>query len=257
MEIQKINEFNREEYWKFISNDPVTYFFEMRDFMLNFETSDFWMSKENGMITGSMYCNEAKSMRLYGNQDTIVNFIKNMHDIPKYMNFPEGSNKIISMLVKNQKKRLDMIRLFMRKSEFHGKSTHICFKIKKGEMEEVLDVLKAAEPGDWMQSTVDDLSVDEENIWYGIRQDARIVSVCWVQMYSHGGHVAFIATHPDYQNHGLASSILNYSLLHTFMEHELSIIHVRENNANALHCYLKVGYKEKLRYTVLIDPEMK
>ena len=46
MEIQKINETNRDKYWNFISQNPITYFFEIRDFRLNYESSNFWIFKQ-------------------------------------------------------------------------------------------------------------------------------------------------------------------------------------------------------------------
>jgi ribosomal protein S18 acetylase RimI-like enzyme len=255
MEIVKVDKSNKDEYWNFISQDPVTYFFEMDDFNANFDTSIFWLAKQEEKIVGSMFYNKTKVLRIYGNNDIVEEFLKIVDFSPKYLDIPEIAHTVIPKYIAESEKRINMIRLIKQKVGIIDNPSHFCFKLSKNQIQEALNVFKAAVPEDWENSKIEDLPFDEKNIWYGIKQDNKLVSVCWNQILEAGSHIAFLATHPDYQHQGMASSILHFALRENFQYNDLSVIQIREDNEYALQCYTNAGYEAKMWYIVLKEPK--
>jgi GNAT superfamily N-acetyltransferase len=256
MDIVKVNNSNKDEYWDFISRDPVTYFFEMEEFKTKFDTSNFWLAKQDEKILGSMFYNSVKALRIYGDNKVVEEFLKIIDFTPKFLNIPELAHVLISKYIAKSKKSLNMICLIKQKVGLIDNPSHFCFKLNKKQIEEALTVFKAAEPEDWENSKTEDLPFDDKNIWYGIKKDDKLVSVCWNQILEAGSHIAFLATHPDHQHQGLATSILNFALRESFQYNDLSVIHVREDNSYALQCYTNAGYEAKMWYIVIIEPKL-
>jgi ribosomal protein S18 acetylase RimI-like enzyme len=255
--IRKItSEKDKKQLWDFINKKKSDFFFEIQDFSNNFSETQFWFAKDDNEIIGLMTYNKAQTLRIFGDIKVVENFIKLIEFTPKYISFPKVANDIIRNYVQSEGKRLNMIRLILDKTEISSTNDFEFINLKKDNMNNALAVFQAAEPEDWLSSQADNLPFDKMNLWYGIKKDEQLVSVCWNQIYHHGGHIAFIATHPNHQRKGYATALVSYALIETFKASDFAIIHVREDNIPALHTYRKIGYKDYMEYIVLCNPVM-
>ncbi|NHJ04280.1 MAG: GNAT family N-acetyltransferase [Candidatus Heimdallarchaeota archaeon] len=258
MLIKEITETGRNHLWDLIGNNSVDYFFYIREYLNNKSENRFWIATKNNQFLGIMCLDGAKTVRMSGSNEVVENFLKLLDFVPRYINLPFIATELIPKYVKSEKRRLKMLRLILYKRDFSPSSKKQNYiHLGKKDMVEALEVFKAAEPEDWSTSEADKLPFDEINQWYGLRVEGKLTSVCWNQIYPHGGHIAFIATHPNFQNRGYATALVNFALEETFKTKDLAIIHVREDNEPALHTYRKIGYKDHLIYTVLCEPELK
>ena len=61
--------------------------------------------------------------------------------------------------------------------------------------------------------------------------------------------ISVVASHPDYQNRGLASYLVNETV-HKLMNYsKIAIIHVRIDNPPAIKVYSKVGYEVYMSFS--------
>ncbi|MFW9965173.1 MAG: GNAT family N-acetyltransferase [Candidatus Sifarchaeia archaeon] len=222
-----------------------------------FPKTRFWLASNREQIKGAMYYNEAQTLRIFGSPDAVEVFLEDINITPKYISLQDESLDILARFVESERKRLMMYRLVMSKKELLVSSAHNIRKLEKQDLQNAFAVFRAAESEDWGTTDSVNLPFDDNNRWYGLEKNGVLVSVCWNQVYAHGGHVAFIATHPEFQNQGFASSLLKYALSDNFRRNDFSVIHVREDNGPALHCYEKIGYRKHFRFSTLVEPRMK
>jgi GNAT superfamily N-acetyltransferase len=252
-----LSEDDKNKLWDFIKNKKDDFFFEIQEFSNNFTETKFWLAQEKDLVVGLMCYNKTRTLRIFGDVDIVESFIKSIDFTPKYISIPREAEHIIRNYVQSEGRRLDMIRLILDKTKITADNIYDCLTLEKKDMNNALTVFQAAEPDDWSSSQAENLPFDEMNLWYGIRKDEQLVSVCWNQTYQHGGHIAFIATHPDHQKRGYATALVNHTLNETFKVTDFAIIHVREDNMPALHTYRKIGYKDHMKYLVLCDPVLR
>lgn len=257
MRISEIKTENKEQLWDYISNNKANFFFEILEYVNSFSETRFWFAQEQDKIIGTMFFDKAKTLRIFGPNKIVNRFFDLVDFTPKYLNVPLTFLDQLPNFVHREKRRLLMNRLVMEKTKIDLRKGYIFDHLNKDDLVDALNVFQAAEPDDWSSSEADKLPYDATNQWYGIRDNNQLVSVCWNQLYQHGGHIAFIATHPNHQNKGYASSLITFALNETFETNDFAIIHVRMDNDPALHTYRKMGYKDHLNYIVLCEPDMK
>ena len=257
MRITELKEEHKETLWNLLKNNPAEFFFFHYDYSYNLNDVQFWIALKEDTIIGLMCLNKEGTVRMYGSSDIIEKFFEKLENTPRYISIPEASKHLIPNYVKSEKKRLIMHRLALIKKDISLTNKFTIIQLKKEDMKQALQVFKAAEPEDWMKTEAESLAFNQQNQWYGVKIEGRLASVCWNQVYTHGGHIAFIATHPEHQNQGLATELMKFVLKENFNVNDLSILHVSDDNKPALHIYLKLGYKQLFTSIVLCEPEMK
>ena len=256
MYINELSYEDKNELWDYIGKNKTDFFFEIREFTTNFAKTRFYLAKEGNQKIGLMCYNQAGTLRLFGSIDTVKEFFSLIDFTPKYLSVPIEFESFLPSFIKSEKRRLNMLRLVKQKSDVQLNSKISVVNLEKKQMQEALEVFQAAEPEDWLSSEAEKLPFDEINQWYGIQKTGKFVSICWNEIYPHGGHIAFIATHPHHQRRGFASTLIKYSLAETFKQSEFAIIHVRKDNFPALTAYRKLGYLDHMNYLVLCDPKL-
>ncbi len=251
-----MRENNRKYLWDLIKDQSADLFYFIHNYQNNFENSKFWIVFDHDQPNGIVLY-DGQTLKISGSPMAVDLFLESIDFNPKYINIPRISTEVALNHIESSKRKLDMIRLTMKPQYFGNLNGEGFTSLNVEELGEALFVFQKASPEDWSSTTVSDLQCDTVNRWYGIRINENLVSVCWNQFYHHGGHVAFIATHPDFQNQGNATFLLKLVLTENFKENNFAIIHVREENTSAYHCYVKVGYQEHCRYTVFCEPIMR
>ncbi len=256
MNIIKVTEEYRDFLGEFIFNKKAEYFSHIREFQNNYSNSQFWLAMDDNEIQGTMFYNKAGTVKMRGSNVIIDAFFKQLKSTPKYIDIPTSALEIAQKYIKSEKKRLNMIRLIMDKTDFTFDEIPEILVLEKQDLKRALVVFQAAEPDDWQDMDVDKLPFDNKNQWYAIESNDQLVSVCWNQIYNHAGHIAFIATHPDHQRKGYASALIKYTLNETFKQTDFAVIHVMKENVVAVNTYRKLGYLDHVNYIVFCEPEL-
>jgi ribosomal protein S18 acetylase RimI-like enzyme len=109
------------------------------------------------------------------------------------------------------------------------------------EKEEILEFYSSAYPGNWF-----DARMLETGQYFGLRQKGRLGSIAGIHVYSPKYKVAAlgnIATLPEFRGQGLGTRVtaaLCRNLLNTV---DIIGLNVKTDNADAIRCYQKLGFK--------------
>ncbi|WP_371803497.1 GNAT family N-acetyltransferase [Candidatus Lokiarchaeum ossiferum] len=244
---------NKAEFFQYINQDKIIYFSFINELQSNFQKTQFWMVKTKNQILGCKF-HTGISVQMIGTNESIEYFFKNLLDTPKFIGITFPTKKIAEKYIKTQAKKFELHRLFMRKTELTQKQNYTINILQKKDLKAALDVFRVVEPENWSDQSSANLKYDSENHWYGIEKDGIYVSVCWNQIFEHGGHIAFIATRPEYQNRGMATELINFALIRNFQKNTLSIIHVSAENISAYNLYKKMGYSLGFTLSTYIEP---
>lgn len=253
MEIIPIDLKNKAEFFQYIHHDVITYFSFIHELQFNFQKTRFWIAKKETKIAGCMF-HTGISARMLGTDEAVEIFFKFLKDFPKFISLSASAHKIATKYIKSQAKTFKMHRLFMRKTKLKQINKHNVTILQKKNLAAGLEVFRVVEPENWNNQSLKDLKYDSENIWYGIEKDGLFVSICWNQIFNHGGHIAFVATRPEYQNQGMATELITFALTQNFKKNTLSIIHVSAENSPAYDLYQKLGYSTAFTLSIYINP---
>jgi ribosomal protein S18 acetylase RimI-like enzyme len=145
------------------------------------------------------------------------------------------------------KHELLLMRLSKGEERLHLR--HVPVKLRPEDLPDAVEVLAKADPEFW-----GDLDVEKQRVSWadayivGIRHEGRLASVGLTRFVDIGSNIGAIATEEKYRNMSYATSIVSALVKEIMQQAPPALIHVLSDNAQALHVYSKVGFKEYKRY---------
>lgn len=109
--------------------------------------------------------------------------------------------------------------------------------LHSGHVDEMLALVALTEPGPFRQRTI------ELSNYTGIFDQDRLVS-----MAGHRFHpapyieISAVCTHPSHVGKGYAYTILREQIRRILSKDQIPFLHVRQDNAGAIHVYKKIGF---------------
>jgi predicted GNAT family acetyltransferase len=108
------------------------------------------------------------------------------------------------------------------------------------DVPEMLALTHLTQPGPFYRRTI------ELGHYYGIRQEGRLAAMAGERLHLDGyTEASAVCTHPDFQGHGFAQALLYHVTQGILARGETPFLHVRPDNANAIHAYQKLGYTQR------------
>ena len=123
-----------------------------------------------------------------------------------------------------------------------------------GDAEEVVVLLREADPVWWGEMSAERLASSslKEALWFGIREDGKIVSVGSARLTELGANnIGIIATRQRHRNRGYATSITSALVKEILKTSHTAVIHVLADNTPAVRTYTKVGFKPHNTYVAI------
>ncbi|MCE7741564.1 MAG: GNAT family N-acetyltransferase [Candidatus Heimdallarchaeota archaeon] len=249
-DIEELNENNIEKFWDYVLRDVPLYFFFILDLKQYPEECRFFLALENGSIVGLclIWKNHIAHVRGH-NSDVVRSLFETIpKDIPvKEINFEYKYTELLSELVPNPKHEIFLHRMKLNKEKmiprFILDNQYLQRVLTESDAPIIAKLLAKADPKFWGDVNPNDFTFDESQIYVGLFDKKKLISYTLTWMDEEAAIIATAATHPKYQNKGLASYLVNESI-HTMMDHtEIAIIHVMTENKPALRVYSKVGYE--------------
>ncbi len=250
LEIVELDDSNEKEFWSFILSDIPRYFFFILDLKQYPENCKFLIALEDkGIIVGLCLIWKNHIAQIRGQNEEIIKALFNAipEDIPiDEITFEYEYKDLLHELVPNYKKELSMHRMILQKEKMIPKFTlehpYTQRLLSEEDAPKIANLMVEADPNFWGQITVDKFTFDESQYYTGLFDGDKLISFTLAWIDETAAIVSTVATHPDYQNQGLATYLVNEAV-HMLMENtEIAIIHVRTDNPPAIKVYSKVGY---------------
>ena len=122
-----------------------------------------------------------------------------------------------------------------------------------GDAEQIALLMNECYPEMWGEVTADNilaLMSGSEAVWLGIKLESKLV-FGYAMLIPIVSHVTWIATSPQQENKGYATSIVSMLVKVCLSVADTAIIDVVDDNASANRMYAKVGFKPYKSYFLL------
>ncbi len=250
VEIIELEDREDKRFWDYVLRDVPYNFFFILDLKQYPEESRFFMALENDCIVGLCLIWKNHVAHVRGKNEDVVKtlFTAIPKEIPvKQINFEYRYKALLKTLIPNPKHEISMHRMTLNKEKilprFPLDKPFTQRKLTEKDAPLIVKLLAKAAPKFWGNIKASAFTFDENNIYTGLFDGQKLISYTLVWIGEDAAIIATAATHPKYQNQGLATYLINESI-HTMMNHtDIAIIHVVTDNEPALKVYSKVGYE--------------
>ncbi|MCE7748802.1 MAG: GNAT family N-acetyltransferase [Candidatus Heimdallarchaeota archaeon] len=250
LQVVKLEHIEQKKFWDYVLSDVPFYFFFILDLKQYPEQSQFLVAIENEDIVGLCLIWKNQIAHLRGQNEKIIKslFCAIPEDIPiNQFNFEIRYQEMLSSLIPKPKTKLQLHRMVLQKDRmiprFPLDKPFTQRKLTKEDSHKIAKLMAKASPTYWSKITSKHLTFDENQNYTGLFDGNKLISFTLAWIDETAAIIANAATHPKYQNLGLATYLVNESV-HKMMEHtEIAIIHVLTDNKSAIKVYSKVGYE--------------
>lgn len=258
VKIVKLEEIDIQKFWDFVLNDIPGYFFFILDQKQYPEDSQFLIALEEEMIVGICLIWKNSVVHVRGQNEEIVQVLVNAipKDLPiNQISFPNKYKELLHSMYPDSKYKLSLHRMLLNKEKMMpryqlNKSFTQRF-LTKEDAPDIAKLCAEADPVYWGNAKAENYVFDENQIYTGLFDEERLISFIYAWVDEAAAIIANAATHPEYQNQGLATYLVNEGI-HEMMEYtEIAIIHVLADNAPAIRVYSKVGYEVYRTYEMV------
>ena len=238
-----VNKNNEAKYYQYIKDNFAEYFFFHVDYAQYSENTEIYMAlDEKDNIHGLLLIWKGQRLQLRGSTDSMEMLLKNKNFNPISITGFDVHKKIIAKYFPDYTKEIAMYRMEMARGDFVDYEKYPFEVLTDSHKEEIASFMRATDPVFWGSRLSEDIIIDENNIYYGIFESHKLISITAFWKYDNVGYIFIVGTHPDYWNRGYASSLVSSALKYLFQEREKCLITVRVKNPPAIHAYEKLGF---------------
>ena len=202
-----------------------------------------------GKIQGLLLNYKDKIIHLRGSNEAIK-ILENQFDMSSMeITVMNSQKELLNSNYKENKKEILINRMVIHSGENLIKNEFTPEILEESDREEIASLYRKADPVFWSHVQGEDVELDENHIWFGIKREKRIVSFANIWIGDEIGILPTVATDPDFRNQGFATSLVSRSIQELFKHTPLGLIHVRADNAPAVHTYEKIGFRKIFQYS--------
>jgi predicted GNAT family acetyltransferase len=236
-------------FWNHIKEDELNYYFFILDWKQRKDQTKILMAMEDDEIKGLMLIYRNYIVQLRGNRAAVKMLLDDVTIEKVEVQAPLDCEDIVLAKYGSPKIREEMMLMSLRKGEEHIQMTTVPARLSVGDAEEVLDLMKRADPTWWGEMQLENMQKSLQDMyWLGIRQDQKTVSVGMTRLVDFASNIGVAATEEKYRNRGYATSIVSALVSEILKISPTAIIHVIKDNAPAVRAYSKVGFKPYRTY---------
>ena len=255
MHVVALDEGMEKLFWEHVNRDPLEFFWFVYDWKLYPDKTKIWLAlDDNDKIAGLLLVHRDTVVQFRGIRDAV-------NALLDYAPVPEGAevqspldceDLVVGKYGSRYKVRLMLMNL--TKGEENIQISTVPERLGVGDAEEVVALLREADPVWWGEMSAERLAAGslKEALWFGIRQNGKLVSVGSARLTKLGvNNIGIIATKKEYRNRGYATSITSALVKEILKTSHTTIIHVLADNTPAVRTYTKAGFKPCKTYLAI------
>jgi len=259
MKIVMLTKDNEAIFWEFVQDKVAEYFFfivDLRQYPQH-TVIDLALDEEN-TIRGMRILWKNRVIQLRGEPAAVRLPLDNLPFVPREVTGLPEHQDLIHTKFPNIQFGFAMVRMVptqgkWRQIDLHPMDPSVSVvPLVENSRKELSTMMRVADPIFWGERNPEDLTFDSTNLWYGIKDGAKIVAFCNIWVDDMASIISIVATHPEYRGRGYATQVVIHGVekIWEFSTSPLALIHVRAENAPAVHVYTKVGFSALVTYEV-------
>jgi len=236
-------------FWRYVEDRIEEYFFFIMDYKQNPDVTRIWMAIDDvGKIQGMLLNYKDKNVHIRGNDEAVKKLADQIDIRTPEITVLKSQKELLNPEDKEHKLEVLINRMVIHLGDnliINKFSSEI---LDESDREEIASLYRKADPVFWSHVQGEDVELDENHIWFGIKRENRIVSFANIWIGDEIGIIPTVATDPDFRNQGFATSLVSRSIQELFKHTPTGLIHVRAENAPAVHTYKKIGFKDYIQF---------
>lgn len=180
---------------------------------------------------------------LGGTKEAIEALIPKLSNNIFLFNTPAIYKEVILQKYNNIEKTGEDMVMLLTTSDYIPFETSKPVELKEMQREDILRLMKAADPEEWKDITLEEIPFNKNWIWLGIFFNKKLISVGGGNVSDRFGAISYLATDSNYRNRGYATSIISYLANYLLSKVPLVLVMRRANNAISKQVYQKIGFK--------------
>ena len=237
-------------FWGFVEERIEEYFFFIMDYKQHPDLTKIWMALDDaGEINGMLLCYREKHIQIRGNNEAIKELINQVDMISMDITVLNSQKECLCSKNKENKKEILLNRMVIHPGENQVINDFTPEILDESDQVELASLFRKADPEFWGNIQGKDLEFNETHKWFGIKRENKIVSFAQTWIGDEVGIVSTVATDLDFRKRGFATSLVSYAVQDLFKHTPLGLIHVRADNAPAVHTYKKIGFKDYFQFS--------
>jgi predicted GNAT family acetyltransferase len=234
-------------FWDIVKQDYCDYYFFIYDWLRVKDRSQIFLALEAEKVAGLMLIYEGNIVHLRG-EDTAVRFMLEslkLDNVDVQVPLSCESALLEKYPRYKLKARINLLKLTRGKESLSFKV--MPQKLTAIDSLQIALLMNKCYPEMWGGITSDNIRIlmssSSETVWLGIKHEDKLVSFGYATLTPEVNHVTWIATVPEHENKGYATSIVSALVKECLAVAGTTIIYVMEDNAPANRVYLKVGFR--------------
>ena len=207
MKIIPLNSSTEPIFWNFVEERIEEYFFFLMDYKQNPDVTKIWMALDDAeKIQGMLLNYKDRNVHIRGTNEAVKKLADHVDIRNPEITVLNSQKEFLSSEDKEQKKEVLVNRMVIHLGENMKINEHVSEILDESHREEIASLYRKADPVFWSHVQGEDVELDENHIWFGIKRENRIVSFANIWIGEEIGIVPTVATDPDFRKQGFATS---------------------------------------------------
>lgn len=246
-----------DEFWHHVEQDPLDYYWFMKDWKLQKEDTDILIALQKDRIKGMMVVFKNNIVQLRGNREATVALLDNLSLDEVEMMAPSEYEDLVLERFEPRIKN-EMVLMHLQKGDENIKKHSEVVKLVGRDAEQTSDLMRRSYPDWWGKTTPGKVKESmKRNLWLGVKLNEEVVAVGSAFLVEFGSLIGIVATNENHRNKGHATSVVSALVESIFQEYDEALIHVLKDNHPAVRAYKKVGFKPYKSYLLVKDAKKK
>jgi ribosomal protein S18 acetylase RimI-like enzyme len=230
-------------FYKYIGDNFAEYFFFHVDYAQYPESTEIYMALDNkDIIHGMLLIWNDRRIQLRGSAKSLEMLLRDKNYSPISITGFDKHKATIEKYFPQYTKEIALYRMAMQKGDFVDFENYPFKILSDSDKDDIASFMRITDPIFWGSRKPEDIMMDENNVFFGIFNNDKLVSITGVWKYKNVGYITIVGTNPAYRNKGYASSIVSSAIKNIFWEKGECLITVRVKNTPAIHTYEKLGF---------------
>jgi len=250
MKIIHLDSTTEPMFWRYVEKRIEEYFFFIMDLKQYPNLTKIWIAiDDDGEIQGMLLNYKDKNIQIRGSNEAVKLLINQVDMIPMDITVLNTQKDLLIPKFKENKEEIPLNRMVIHPGENVINNELISDVLNESDREEIASLFRKADPHFWGEVQGKDLEFIETHRWFGIKRENKIVSFAQIWIGDEVGIISTVATDPDFQRLGFATSLVSRSVQELFKHSPLCLIHVRADNIPAVNTYKKIGFKSYFQFS--------
>ena len=239
-------------FWSIVGQDFCDYYFYIYDWLLQKDRTQISLVLDDaGSVVGLMLVYNGSMVQLRGSHAAVEFMLDNLKSDRVDVQVPIDCEDIAVRRFSKFMLKEHITLLWLEKGLEQLNIGVVPERLNVEDAEDIAGLMHESYPKMWSEisaESVKALFAVKEAVWLGIKQDGKLAAFGYAMLTPKVSHVTWIATSPQHQNKGYATSIVSALVKECLAAAEAAIIYVMDENNTAKGIYFKVGFRAYKSY---------